>query len=170
MYLNLIGHALIPLRDMRGNVRTYALVDACDAHHTAHRWCLNTDGYATRMLPKRERRPGRTAAKLHREILGLEAGDRLEADHLNGNRLDCRRSNLRVVTKRQNKQNLASYRGARSSYRGVSWLKGKWTARVRLNGTLHYLGSYDTEERAAEVAQAFRVQHMPFTNEARSGL
>lgn len=74
------------------------------------------------------------------------------------------------MTKRQNKQNLASYSGARSSYRGVSWLKGKWTARVRLNGTLHYLGSYDTEERAAEVAQAFRVQHMPFTNEARSGL
>lgn len=30
MYLNLIGHALIPLRDMRGNVRAYALVDACD--------------------------------------------------------------------------------------------------------------------------------------------
>ena len=42
---------------------------------------------------------------LHRLIMGLTPGDGLEVDHLNGNGLDNRRENLRVVTHAQNHQN-----------------------------------------------------------------
>ena len=50
---------------------------------------------------------------LHREVLGLTPGDGLETDHRNGDRLDNRRSNLRVATRAQNAQNVP----ARSGYR-----------------------------------------------------
>src|SRR4051794_23713163 len=58
--------------------------------------------------------------RMHRLILGLKLGE--YTDHVNGNRLDNRRSNLRKATMAQNNQNRAS-RGSKSGYRGVSWHK-----------------------------------------------
>jgi hypothetical protein len=56
------------------------------------RWYLNgsaTAGYAVSTEHKR-------MVLMSREILGLERGDKREADHENRDRLDNRRSNLRA--------------------------------------------------------------------------
>lgn len=105
---------------------------------------------------------------MHRELLGLAHGDKREADHVNRNKLDNRRSNLRIVTRAQNKQNLDSYAGGTSKHRGVSWnvSREQWVARGRLNGTVHVLGEYEREQDAAAVAAAWRREHMPFSEEA----
>lgn len=80
----------------------FTIVDAADARWLLeHRWGLGSDGYATR------RRPG-VAIRMHREILGLAAGDGRHTDHINRDKLDNRRANLRVVTAAQNMQNRPS--------------------------------------------------------------
>lgn len=98
---------------------------------------------------------------LHRRILGLSVGDRRIGDHVNGDKLDCRRSNLRVVDPSGSSQNVAG-RG-KSAYRGVHPLRsGRWAARVKFQGRNYILGTFDTELAAAEVAEAKRIELMPF--------
>ncbi len=94
---------------------------------------------------------------LHRQIAGAPRG--LDVDHINRDRLDNRRSNLRVCTRGQNLQNVAS-RGGSSLHRGVSWSKvaGKWRADVKLEGKQHYLGLFECEEDAAAAAKDARAR------------
>jgi len=157
----------IPLRRRDGSLRAHAVIDAEDAHLAVHRWHLHCNGYAARTLwlPGGKRR----AVLLHRAILGLTFGDGVEVDHIDGDPLNCRRSNLRVVTHAQNGQNVPSQAGS-SLYRGVTWHKAdqKWKAQAHLGGVNHYLGSFDDEQEAAAAAQAWRIINMPFTVEARA--
>lgn len=154
----------IPLRRRDGTVRAYALVDEQDAGLAEHRWHLG-DRYVERNTPD-----SRTKIRLHREILGLTPGDGLEGDHFNGDRLDNRRSNLRVVVHKQQMQNVAAQADRSSRYRGVGWHKrsGRWQAYVNIAGTMTHLGLFDDEEAAATAAAAGRAQRMEFVNEARS--
>ena len=149
-----------------GTVKALTLVDDEDGHQAAYHWYLSNAGYARRHTPQRSGR--RRTVLLHREILGLVHGDGLEADHVDGNRLNNRRSNLRAVTPAENSQNLASRPGT-SRYRGVSWCKRarKWQAQAKANGRIHYLGKFADEHEAGRVASEYRLQIMPFTNEDR---
>lgn len=150
------GAAFIPLRARDGSVRAYAVVDAADAEWVSQwRWSLAT-GYAARSqnLPG----VGPRNTYLHRELLGLTRGDGLERDHIDPNRLNCRRSNLRAVTKQGNRQNVPN-RGM-SRYRGVYWDKsiGYWRAVVEANGKRHYLGVFKSEDAAGQAAQDGRMK------------
>ena len=81
----------IPLIDGRdGSVVGHTLIDDADARLADFTWRLGRTGYAVRW------RDGGTIY-LHREVLGLERGDGLEADHVNRDRLDNRRANLRAA-------------------------------------------------------------------------
>jgi hypothetical protein len=155
---------MIPLRRRDGSVRAHAKIDREDAHLAAYRWCLMPLGYVVRNLP----RPAEGCIYLHRAVLGLEPGDGLQADHITGDRLDNRRSNLRIVTNAQNSQNLSS-KGGTSRYRGVYWFadRGKWVAAVTLNGRRKTVGYFDSEDDAAHAASEYRRLHMPFSVEHR---
>lgn len=103
----------------------------------------------------------KTVTLVHRWVLGLQHGDRRIGDHINGNKLDNRRSNLRIVDASGSSQNVSG-RG-RSRFRGVyPQRSGRWQARVKFQGETHYLGTYATEEEAAVVAEAKRHELMPF--------
>lgn len=159
------GTARIPLRDRQGGIRAYVRVDAEDHEALSrHRWSLHQRGYACRWVPGRY---GNGATSfMHRELLGLEPGDGLQGDHINRDRLDNRKANLRVVTIQQQRQNQEP-RGKASRYRGVCFnrQRGAWYARVRLDGKTYYLGQHATEEEAAEAASRFRAEHMDFAVE-----
>lgn len=104
---------------------------------------------------------GRTCILLHRWILNLKPGDRMIGDHRNGDRLNNRRSNLRVVNPSGSSQNVAG-RG-KSKFRGVHPAKsGRWTARVKYRGKNYMLGTFATEEAAAQAADTKRRELMPF--------
>jgi hypothetical protein len=157
-----VTDVLIPLCRRDGSIRAHAIIDAGDARFAEHRWSLNGNGYAHRGAPG-------GFVLLHRVILGLVPGDGLEGDHVNGDTLDCRRSNLRIASHAENGQNVPAIGGA-SSHRGVSWESqtGRWRAIVQLNGKKVRLGRFDDEDAAASAVRAYRLAHMPFTNEARA--
>lgn len=71
-------------------------------------------------------------------------------DHINGDPLDNRRDNLRVVSSQANSQNRAKVSMACTSrYKGVSRLGGRWRAVIYLNGRQINLGTHQNEKGAA---------------------
>jgi hypothetical protein len=87
---------------------------------------------------------------LHREIKA--APPLVWVDHINHNRLDNRRANLRFVNNSVNMHNIANpVKGCYFSER-----TGKWCARVNVNGRRVHLGYYETEQIASAVAGAFK--------------
>jgi hypothetical protein len=148
----------IPLRAQDGSLKAVALVDLEDFEVLGHyRWCLTMWGYVVRNLS----RPTRGQVRLHREILGLTTEDERKVDHINGDPLDNRRENLRIVNNSQNGQNRHYGYGA-SRFRGVSIHQptGKWRARCRLDGREYRFGLFDSEEDAARAAAAGRKRLM----------
>ena len=148
----------LPLRN-RGELRAHALIDAEDSGLTTFTWRLRDDGYVCRT----DRSSGKArCVYLHRQIVGLEYGDRRQADHINRDRLDNRRSNLRIVTGAQNSQNLSST--GKSRFRGVYWCRTHrlWVANSTIEGTQRTLGYSHNEIEAARLAERARQEHMPF--------
>lgn len=158
----------LPLYGRGGVIRAFAMVDAADfpaASH--HRWFLGKRGYPYRSESIGQ--AGRTRKiTLHRDLLGVE-DPKQKVDHINRDRLDNRRENLRVVDDRANAQNTSSHRDSRSKYRGVDLHRGtgKWRARAMVDGTVHYLGYFKTEGDAADAAAYFREHNMPYSQEDR---
>lgn len=127
-----------------------AIVDDEDySELITHKWFAIKQGsgiwYAARNSPwvKGKHR----LIRMHREIIGTPNG--MDTDHINGNGLDNRRENLRVVTHRVNTQN--RHQNKSSKYPGVvkDCQSGKWIAQIRVNGIRRYLGRFETEEVAA---------------------
>lgn len=123
------GHALIDDED-------FELVDG-------HVWYTVTKGYVASKIN------GRTT-RLHRLILGLFPDDKLQADHINHNKLDNRKSNLRACTNAQNCANRLRRRDNVSGYKGVRWNvpAKKWQARIQCEGRSYHLGIFDKIEDA----------------------
>lgn len=88
---------------------------------------------------------------MHKMI--IECPDGMVVDHINGNPLDNRRSNLRVCTQSENLMNTNKRRGDFSSkYKGVSWdnSKQRWRAMVYKSGKKNHAGYHRCEVQAAE--------------------
>lgn len=161
------GASAIPLKARGGGVRAWAIVDEADYGWASQfNWSLSPSGYAIRNVSQRETGGKNVRVMMHREMLGLGSGrvDKREGDHINRDRLDNRRSNLRVVTHKENSHNQGcNPRASRSSqFRGVSWHKAtqKWWAYARIDGVLKSAGYYRDEKEAAEAAAEFRRRHM----------
>lgn len=88
---------------------------------------------------------------MHRLLLGLDLGDSLFGDHVNGCTLDNRKANLRAVTPKQNCWNLKRRRTNNTGYAGVVYHRqtSKYQARIYENGKRVSLGYYETAEQAA---------------------
>lgn len=74
----------------------------------------------------------------------------MHLDHIDGDTSNNRISNLRLASVAENMANAKRPRTNTSGYKGVSWHRGakKWTARMKANGTSHYLGLFATAEEA----------------------
>jgi len=77
-------------------------------------------------------------------------------DHINGNKLDNRLTNLRLATNKQNQENRAAPKNSSSGLRGVGWHKnyGKWMARISHNNQRKTIGFFDTKEQAWQAYKA----------------
>ena len=129
-----------------------ALVDDEDYSSLASRkWHYNVSGYACgNMMGKR--------VFMHREL--IKATVDLEVDHINGDTLDNRKSNLRLCTHAENMRNRKMQKNNTSGYKGVYWGKkiNKWRSKIRHNWVVIALGDYETAEEAARVYDAAAIK------------
>ena len=141
----------IPLSCQGKNKGKYeAIVDDEDYDKLSRwRWFVHEERnnrYAWRCGKSQDGR--RILIKMHRDIMGLHAGDSLNVDHINGDGLDNRRVNLRIVTVQENAFN-------RHDAKGYCWhkQKRKWRAYITVDGTQRHLGLFDKwqDARAAYV-------------------
>ena len=136
-----------------------AIVDACDVERVieAASWhLLDSGGYASGYV-RSDRRP----RSLHRFI--LVPADALHVDHINGDKLDNRRANLRACTNAENQRNRGS-RGVVSAFKGAHRNeRGRWRAEIKSGGSRLHLGIYDTDREAALAYDiAARALHREF--------
>ena len=77
-----------------------------------------------------------------------------QIDHIDGNPLNNRITNLREATHAQNQQNRGPHKGSESGFKGVARHRAKWSARIYCDGKYYCLGSYETPEAASAVYEA----------------
>lgn len=132
----------------------YAIVDANDSWVDKHNWSLASTGYA-------QTRHNGSTLLMHMLILGKKDG--LEIDHININRLDNRRSNLRHVTHGENMYNLPLAKNNTSGIRGVDYdrRRGRWRAQIQKNGRNKFIGHFDSIMEAAKARMS--VEETIFT-------
>jgi len=102
---------------------------------------------------------------MHRLILGIvdEPSQDCCVDHINGNRLDNRRNNLRIVTYSENAMNRHAILTSTGILR-VSQYGDKYVARVRQHGTSVFIGSFSNADMAKEaVDQYLGTGEFPYT-------
>ena len=117
------------------------LVDEVDNDLLQYTWAIHSDGYPRAFVNGSMRR----LHKLVAERMGLNG----LIDHKNGNKADCRRSNLRLSTRSRNSLNMGRPRG-------VSWCnkRKKYIAKIRVDKKNYYLGQFDNADDAYEVYES----------------
>jgi hypothetical protein len=100
---------------------------------------------------------------LHHLILhGSTLLSGVECDHINNNKLDNRRCNLRYCNHAQNMMNrVLLEKKNKSGYRGVSWcpVKKKWRVVISYNRQYKHIGYYKNKEFAAKAYNEAAIQY-----------
>lgn len=129
----------------------FAFVDDED-FETLHQynWCMQGD-YAARWKSRRAGEQGGSQVfYMHRVIMGIgdRSGDKREVDHINGNKLDNRKDNLRICSHAQNAANKVQRN--RFGYKGVVKFNGKKYQSMIWDGKKNlHIGLFETIEAAA---------------------
>lgn len=105
-------------------------------------WCVTSHGYANRAI----RLPSGKQRKITMHRVIMNPPDGLTVDHINHNRLDNRRENLRIVRMRINQAN------RKEETFGTHWHKKKkrWCCKTSENGKQIHLGYFDTKEEGQQ--------------------
>jgi hypothetical protein len=125
----------------------FTIVDDEDYEELSkYSWCLSTSGYARGVYKGK-------AIQMHRVINNTPIG--MGTDHINWDRLDNRRSNLRTASRSQNQANIKKprrHKGVTSQYKGVCWYKNlnKWLSSIMVDQKRIYLGYFENEGDAAK--------------------
>lgn len=127
-----------------------------------HKWYLS-NGYAIN-----ERRK-----KMHRLIMEANPGEII--DHVDRNKINNQRSNLRFANKCQNVHNQKKRDNTKTIYKGVHYVKrlNSFVARCRMNFQDHFLGYYRSDiaaayaynKKAKELSEFSLLNDLPFTED-----
>lgn len=132
----------------------FAIVDDADFDVLSEtRWHFTTVGYAA----------NRGKGLMHRLLMNPPPG--MQVDHINGDKLDNRRANLRICTQQQNLISKSKRKDSKMKFKGVMYVrpsvrslnerKRPYYAKIRHAGTWYGLGYFATQE---EAARAYNVK------------
>ena len=126
------------------------LVSMCDLKRVMrYKWYLNANGYpATYGSIDGEFSTG-APITMHR-FLHPNVNNGLVIDHINRNRLDNRRDNLRICTQLENSYNRSKSSNTNNNYKGVTKRGNKYVASITKNGKRYEIGNILTEIDAAK--------------------
>jgi len=130
-------------------------VDVEDYNYLSRwKWKLHPQGYAART----SWRDGKWVTVLMHRLINNTL-DGLETDHINNEKLDNRKCNLRSVTRSVNEHNKPEAAYNTSGAKGVCWDKnrGKWKARININGKTHNIGRYEKFDEAVTARKEVEI-------------
>lgn len=137
----------------------YALVDDEDFNWLNQwNWYAGRGHSTTLWYAVRHKEKTHTLIFMHRKLLKVPQG--MMTDHINGNGLDNRRHNLRIVTNRQNQFNRHKLNSNnKSGFTGVSWYsdRKKWVASIGIGGTRKILGYFKNKDEAYKKYQEVKT-------------
>ncbi len=110
----------------------------------------------------REVKLGQTRYRVHRIMYALYHGEdpgTSYIDHVDGDRLNNSKENLRLASKKQNRHNVKDTGRNKLGYQGVRQRGNRFSASIRVNGKPISLGQYDSPEQAHEVYKEAHVRH-----------
>lgn len=142
-----------------------AIIDAADAvmvgKYNWHARVQKRTVYAARNSRSSDGSPLQ-CIMLHRAI--MRPPDHMQVDHISGDGLDCRRSNLRLATPTQNCRNARKRLDNKSGFKGVSWhsQRKKWVSQISDGSRRLHLGLFETPEEAHE---AYKRRSLDFHKE-----
>lgn len=135
---------VVPVR-MRGPLASVPMhVDEFEARILGnHKWHLDSHGYPQTKVKTK-------MILAHHIVMWKPKGK--EIDHVNHDRLDNRKKNLRVVSHSQNRMNVGKYKNNKTGFRGVYFHKarGKYAASIQANNMKKHLGLFKTAEEASK--------------------
>lgn len=123
-----------------------------------HKWCAQWSPRTKSFYAQRGVYPGGKKILLHREIMGLKKGDPREVHHVNGDTLDNRRSNLKIVTVTEHKNEHRNDPRRDVSKYGIGIYRrssGRFLAQVSIDGKRYNIGTHDTPQEAQAAREEF---------------
>jgi len=129
-----------------------AIIDASDAEEVGqYNWCFD-GSYASHTGHCHK-------VFLHRFI--VKPPDDKDVDHIDNNKLDCRKKNMRICTRSQNIMNTGKRSNNTSGVKGVSWheFNKKWRVQIKVNYKEIYLGYYDDIKIAAQAYREAAIKY-----------
>jgi hypothetical protein len=118
--------------------------------YTWHLIKSNNTFYAQAYI-KGSKTGGKTAKYVYLHRLVFHAPDGIEIDHKNHNGLDCRKSNLRLISRAGNSRNRLMRN--KTGFKGVRSKGNRFESKITIEGKCIYLGSYKTPEQAGQAYQ-----------------
>ena len=136
-----------------------AIIDIEDIEKVSkYKWGTEKSGYVRNV---------KYSLSLHQLIIGFMPEKPNVIDHINRNRCDNRRSNLRIVDFSINGFNKGKQSNNTSGHVGVSWdkAKNKWASHIKKHGKKKFLGHFDDLQEAIECRKEAEIE---FYNEPRN--
>lgn len=126
-------------------------------------WRIDRTGYVfwRKYVGRKEGKDIYTKIYLHRVVAGA-VGKQI-VDHINGDKLDNRKDNLRICSQSFNCFNSKLSKNNTSGFRGVSWLKcsGKWNPTITKDRKKIHLGLFESKEDAIRARIEAEKKYFP---------
>lgn len=150
------GYAEVILYNSRNEEKDRTKIDIEDIKRVKkYKWHLNNNGYVYTDSEKGDR------ISLHRYLIDTPEGK--DTDHINRDKLDNRKSNLRICTRQENNFNRDLNKNNTSGFAGVRYNEkvSKWKANIMIDYKDVNLGYFDSKEEAIKARLEAEKEHFP---------